>query len=48
LPYCREIARLGLDRFATLSPGRAAALNMKGGRIVNAAVATVFPDLPHS
>jgi alanine dehydrogenase len=47
LPYCLEIAKLGIDRFATLSPGRAAALNMKGGKIVNAAVATVYPDLPH-
>ena len=48
LPYCREIARLGIDRFATLSPGRAAALNMKGGKIMNAAVAAVFPNLPHA
>jgi alanine dehydrogenase len=47
LPYCREIAKLDIDRFATLSPGRAAALNMKGGKLMNAAVAAVFPDLPH-
>jgi alanine dehydrogenase len=47
LPYCREIAELGIVRFAHLSPGRAAAINMRSGKIVNPAVAAVFPDLPH-
>ncbi len=47
LPYRREIAKPGIDHFATFSPGRAAALNIKGGKIANAAVVVVFPDLPH-
>lgn len=47
LPYCRELARLGIDSFIGLSPGQAAALNTRGGRITNPAVAAVFPDLPH-
>lgn len=45
LPYCRELARLGLDSFAALSPGRAASVNLRDGQIVNPAVAAVFPDL---
>ena len=45
LPYCREIAAMGIEKFAKLSPGRAAAINMKNGRITNSAVAAVFPDL---
>lgn len=45
LPYCREIASMGIDKFAKLSPGRASAINMKNGRITNSAVAAVFPDL---
>jgi alanine dehydrogenase len=48
LPYCRELARLGLDTFAATSPGRAAAINIREGRIVNHAVADAFPDLPRS
>jgi hypothetical protein len=31
-----------------LSAGRTAALNIRDGRIVNAAVAAAFPDLPHA
>ncbi|MFA5374455.1 MAG: alanine dehydrogenase [Dehalococcoidia bacterium] len=48
LPYCREIAKLGIDKFTALNSGRAAALNMRNGKIVNPAVAAVFPDLPHA
>ncbi len=46
LPYCRELAGLGLDDFTAKSPGRAAGLNMRGGRILCPAVADAFPDLP--
>jgi alanine dehydrogenase len=45
LPYCRELARLGVDGFAALSKGRTAAVNMRAGKIVNETVARVFPDL---
>jgi alanine dehydrogenase len=45
LPYARELASLGAEEFAARDGGRAAAVNMKGGRIVNAAVAAAFPDL---
>ena len=47
LPYCRELARLGVDKFIAQSPGHAAALNMRAGKIVTRAVAEVFPDFPH-
>ncbi len=46
LPYARELARRGVEAFCRLCPGRAAALNMSGGKITNAAVAEAFPDLP--
>lgn len=46
LPYCRELARLGLKSFMKGSEGRAAALNMKDGKITCPAVAEAFPDLP--
>lgn len=45
LPYCRELAGLGLDGFVALSSGRRSALNLRGGKIENEAVATAFPDL---
>ncbi len=48
LPYCRELARLGIDAFIALSEGRAAALNLRDGKIVNPNVAAAFPDLAHS
>jgi alanine dehydrogenase len=47
LPYVRDLARLGVEEFAALSPGHAAAVNLQGGKITNAAVAETFPDLPH-
>jgi alanine dehydrogenase len=46
LPYCRELADLGLDGFLTKSKGRAAALNVRDGKILCHAVAEAFPDLP--
>jgi len=46
LPYCRDLANKGLDGFVALSPGHAAALNMRDGLITNPAVAAAFPDLP--
>ncbi len=47
LPYVRQLARLGTDDFAAQSPGHAAAVNMRNGKITNAAVAEAFSDLPH-
>lgn len=46
LPFARELARLNVDGFAALSPGRSSAINIRDGRILNQDVATVFPDLP--
>ncbi len=46
LPYCRDLANEGLDGFVARSAGHAAALNMRAGRITNAAVAASFPELP--
>ncbi|NLF39174.1 alanine dehydrogenase, partial [bacterium] len=48
LPYCIELAANGVDAFAALSAGRAAAVNIRDGAIVNKAVANVFPDLPRT
>ncbi|MDY6844733.1 MAG: alanine dehydrogenase [Thermodesulfobacteriota bacterium] len=48
LPYCRELANLGLDLFFHKSKGNAAALNMRDGKILCSAVAEVFPDLPQN
>jgi alanine dehydrogenase len=45
LPYCRQLAHSGLDSFLAKSKGHADALNMRGGKIVLAAVAEAFPDL---
>jgi alanine dehydrogenase len=47
-PYCRELARLGLDDFLRQSHGHLASLNMRDGRIVCHSVAQEFPDLPHA
>jgi alanine dehydrogenase len=45
LTYCRELASLGLEGFTQKSPGRAAALNMRDGKITCPAVADAFSDL---
>jgi alanine dehydrogenase len=47
LPYVRELASLGVDEFSAVDAGRADAINIKDHRIVNSAVAGVFPDLPN-
>ncbi len=48
LPYVRQLAFLGVQDFAELDPGRAAAINMAAHKLVNEAVAAAFPDLPAS
>lgn len=48
LPYVRELARLGVDGFVARSLGRAAALNMRAGRVMCQAVSDAFPDLENS
>lgn len=45
LPYVRQLASLGVESFAALDPGHAAAINMANHRLTNAAVARAFPDL---
>jgi alanine dehydrogenase len=45
LPYVRELASLGVDDFAAVDEGHAAAVNLRDHRLVNDAVAGVFPDL---
>jgi alanine dehydrogenase len=47
LPYVRELAGLGVNAFAARDRGRAMALNMQDGRLINAAVSAAFSDLPH-
>lgn len=44
-PYCREIAREGVANFIQKSHGRASAINMRDGRIVNKDVAETYPEL---
>ncbi len=46
LPYVRQLASQGVKSFATLDAGRAAAINMANGKLVNTAVIQAFPDLP--
>jgi alanine dehydrogenase len=46
LPYVRQLASRGVQDFADLDAGRAAAINMADGKLVNAAVIEAFPDLP--
>jgi alanine dehydrogenase len=45
LPYCRQLAKLGLDKFLAQSKGHQTALNIKEGKIILPAVAEAFPDL---
>ncbi len=45
LPYVRELASLGADAFAAADQGHAAAVNLRDHRLVNKAVAEVYPDL---
>ena len=46
LPYVRQLASLGMQAFAALDAGHAAAINMTNHKLVNQAVAQAFPDLP--
>jgi alanine dehydrogenase len=48
LPYLRQLAGDGVDGFISRSAGHMASLNMRDGRIANAAVAAAFNDLPRS
>jgi alanine dehydrogenase len=45
LPYIRELASLGVDAFAAVDAGHAAAINLRNHHLVNNAVAAVYPDL---
>jgi len=42
LPYTRQLASLGVDDFAAQSPGHADAINMRRGKLLNAAVSEAF------
>jgi alanine dehydrogenase len=46
LPYVCQLASLGVEAFAALDGGHAAAINMAGHKLTNPAVAQAFPDLP--
>jgi alanine dehydrogenase len=46
LPYARQLAKLGVEGFAKISAGHAAAINTKDGKITNTPVAEAFEDLP--
>jgi alanine dehydrogenase len=48
LPYCLELAKLGIDTFIGLDEGRAAALNVRDGKIINPIVAAAFSELSYS
>jgi alanine dehydrogenase len=46
LPYLRQLASKGVNAFAAIDAGRAAAINMRNHRLTNEAIAHTFPDLP--
>ncbi len=46
LPYLRELARLGVDKFIEVDQGHRDALNMRGGKLTYQPVIEAFPDLP--
>jgi alanine dehydrogenase len=46
LPYARRLASMGAEKFAAVNEGYSLAVNIREGRVVNPAVAEVFPDLP--
>ena len=48
LPYVRQLASKGVQAFAALDPGHAAAINLANHKLANAAVAQAFPDLPRA
>ncbi|MBN2131304.1 MAG: alanine dehydrogenase, partial [Sedimentisphaerales bacterium] len=45
LPYIRQLASTGVQAFAALDPGRAAAINMQDHKLTNERVAQALPDL---
>jgi len=45
LPYIRQLAAMGVQGFANLDAGHAAAINMADHKLVNEAVVRSFPDL---
>jgi alanine dehydrogenase len=47
-PYVRRLASLGVDAFAALDPGHAAAINMQNHTLLNEAVARAFPNSPNN
>jgi alanine dehydrogenase len=47
LPYARQLTSLGVDAFAALDAGHAAAINLRDHHLVNTAVSAVYPDLPN-
>jgi alanine dehydrogenase len=46
LPYVRQLGRLGVEGFAGIDAGHAAAINIHNRHLVNKAVSSAFPDLP--
>ncbi len=48
LPYVRQLASMGITAFTALDAGHAAAINMTGHKLTNAAVAQAFPELRSS
>lgn len=46
LPYVRELTSLGVEAFAKVDEGHAAAVNLRDHRLINEAVSGVYPDLP--
>ena len=48
LPVARQLASLGAEGFAAVSPGYALAVNMREGKLTNPAVAEAFDDLPQA
>ena len=45
LPYVRELAELGVNRFIEIDEGHAAGINIQDGRLVHKAIIAVFADL---
>ncbi|MEO8182197.1 MAG: alanine dehydrogenase [Deltaproteobacteria bacterium] len=48
LPYVRRLAKLGVTEFLKVDRGHHEALNLAGGKILNADVAAAFEDLPRA
>jgi alanine dehydrogenase len=48
LPYVRRLAKLGPAEFLKVDRGHQEALNMAGGKILNADVSAAFEDLPRA